>query len=65
MGNTGASQEINGSKTEVPTRNPDFKEYDSMQSQPIRLTFVHYSNTLAALRLAFLLSLAIGCLASR
>lgn len=36
-----------------------------MQSQPIRLTFVHYSNTLAALRLAFLLSLAIGCLASR
>ncbi|AMO94615.1 putative membrane protein [Collimonas fungivorans] len=38
-----------------------------MQSQPIRPTSFRYSNTLAALRLPalFLLSLAIGCLASR
>ncbi|MDB5765323.1 MAG: hypothetical protein JWQ61_137 [Collimonas fungivorans] len=38
-----------------------------MQSQPIRFTFFRYSNALGILRLLALslLSLAIGCLASR
>ncbi|HWW03655.1 hypothetical protein [Collimonas sp.] len=54
--------------------NLDFKEQDSMYSKPLRntcTTFFRYSNAFAVKRLLalplllLLLSLAIGCLASR
>jgi len=50
--------------------NLDFKEQDSMYSKPLRntcTTFFRYSNAFAVKRLPalLLLSLAIGCLASR
>ncbi|GAC1316733.1 MAG: hypothetical protein NVS3B11_02290 [Collimonas sp.] len=49
--------------------NPDFKEQDHMYATPLRFTFFRYSNTLVAKRfsalLLLLLSLPIGCLASR
>lgn len=47
--------------------NLNVKEQDSMYAKPPRLTFFRYSNTLIAKRLPalLLLSLPIGCLASR